>query len=101
MARLSHIAKNKKREVAIQKFRSVRNELRAKMKDMGLSQEDRDEARKKLTKLPRMSMQHRLNTRCEITGRPKAVLKRFKMSRLAFRELANRGMIPGVTKASW
>ena len=64
-------------------------------------EEERDEARKKLCKLPRMSMEHRLNTRCEITGRPKAVLKKFKMSRLAFRDLANKGMIPGVTKSSW
>ncbi len=101
MARLSHIAKNKKREASIKKYLGLRRELRAKMKDMGLPQEDRDAARSRLTKLPRMSMENRLNTRCEITGRPKAVYKKFKMSRLAFRELANTGMIPGVTKASW
>ena len=101
MARLSHIAKNKKREAAIKKYLPLRTELRAKMKDMGLTLEERQEARARLIKLPRYSMEYRLNTRCEITGRPKAVLKKFKMSRLAFRELANTGMIPGVTKASW
>jgi small subunit ribosomal protein S14 len=101
MARLSHIAKNKKREASIKKYLSLRQELRAAMKNMSLSQEERDSARTRLAKLPRMSMENRLNTRCEVTGRPKAVLKKFKMSRMAFRELALKGMIPGVTKASW
>ena len=71
------------------------------MKNVNLSPEEREEARMRLTKLPRMSMEGRLNVRCEITGRPKGVLKKFKLSRNVFRELANRGMIPGVTKASW
>jgi len=101
MARLCKRVKNKQRETAITKYRAVRAELRAKTKDVKLSQEEREEARRKLVSLPRLSIENRLNSRCEVTGRSKAVLRKFKMSRNSFRELANRGMIPGVTKASW
>lgn len=101
MARLCKRVKNKKRESVIEKYRTVRAELRAKTKDVKLSQDEREEARRKLISLPRLSMENRLNSRCEITGRSKAVLRKFKMSRNSFRDLANKGMIPGVTKASW
>lgn len=101
MARLCKRVKNKEREAVIAKYRTVRADLRAKTKSVKLSQEEREEARRKLIALPRLSMENRLNTRCEITGRVKAVYRKFKMSRNSFRELANRGMIPGVTKASW
>lgn len=101
MARLCKRVKTKEREVVINKYRALRAELRNKTKNVKLSQEERDEARRKLVALPRMSMENRLNTRCEITGRCKAVYRKFKLARSTFRELANRGMIPGITKASW
>jgi small subunit ribosomal protein S14 len=101
MARLCKRMKNKKREEVISKYREKRAELRAAMKNVNLSPEEREEARNKIVKLPRLSMENRLNSRCELTGRSKAVLRKFKMCRNVFRELANRGMIPGVTKASW
>lgn len=101
MARLSKRIQNKKREATVARYREKRAELRAMMKDMSLTMEEREEARAKLVKLPRLSMENRINSRCELTGRSKGVLKKFKLCRNAFRELANRGMIPGVTKASW
>ncbi len=101
MARLSKRIQNKKREETVARYRGKRAELRAMMKDMSLTMEEREEARTKLVKLPRLSMENRINSRCELTGRSKGVLKKFKLCRNAFRELANRGMIPGVTKASW
>ncbi len=101
MARLSKRIQNKKREETVARYRQKRAELRAMMKDMSLTMEQREEARAKITKLPRLSMENRINSRCELTGRSKGVLSKFRLSRNKFRELANRGMIPGVTKASW
>ena len=101
MARISHIAKNKKREASIAKFTDKRDELREKMNNIHLPMEERIEARAQINKLPRMSMPNRLKTRCMISGNSRAVYKKFKMGRMAFRELANLGLIPGLKKASW
>lgn len=101
MARLSKRIQNKKREEVIARYREKRATLRAATKNVNLSPDEREDARRKLANLPRLSMENRFNTRCELTGRSKGVLKKFKLCRNAFRELANRGMIPGVTKASW
>lgn len=71
------------------KYADLRQELKAKGDD------------KALRKLPRDSSPTRLNNRCEVTGRPKGYLRKFKMSRIAFREYAHKGQIPGVKKSSW
>ena len=68
---------------------------------MSLSEEERHDARTSLNKMPRDSAPTRLRNRCELTGRPRGVLSKFKISRLSFRELALMGAVPGVTKASW
>lgn len=101
MARKAKIASNEKRKKMSAKHIGLRIELRAKVKDMKLSEEERFEAQLKLQKLPRNSCENRIMSRCEVTGRPRAVYSTFKLSRLAFRRLALKGMIPGVTKSSW
>ena len=101
MATLSKINHNKKRIALVDKYRSVRAELRAKAKDMSLTEEERTAARKKLQKLPRNSAEVRVRNRCELTGRPRGYLRKFQLCRIKFRELALTGKIPGVTKSSW
>ena len=101
MARKASIEKNNKRRKISTKYWKFRQELREKAVDMKLSEEDRNAARKKLQSLPRNTVPYRVRTRCEITGRPRGNYKKFGLSRLAFRQLALEGKIPGVTKASW
>lgn len=101
MAKKSSIAKQKKREKLVALNWQRRTELRNKAKDLHLNEEDREEARISLNKMRRDTSPSRLKNRCQLTGRPKGYLRKFKMSRLCFRELAGMGMIPGVTKASW
>lgn len=101
MARLSSVVKNKKREKLAKRYAPKAAELRAKAIDLKLSDEERDAARAKLQKLPRNANPNRIRNRCELTGRPRGVYRDFKLSRNKFRELANNGLIPGVTKASW
>ena len=95
------IVKNEKKAVKVDKFRKVRKELRKIIKNPNTSPEARYEAQVKLGSLPRMSLETRVNNRCKITGRPRGFLRKFQMSRIAFRENASRGMLPGVIKASW
>ena len=101
MARLSKVVANEKKAKLIAKYKDRRLELRKKSKDMTLSDEERAEARYKLSKLPRNSAEVRHRNRCGLTGRPRAYYRKFNLSRIAFRELALEGMIPGVTKSSW
>ena len=101
MAKTSAINRQKKREKLVRKYAAKREELKRRSKDMSLSAEDRQEAREKLSKLPRNSSPVRLRTRCIVTGRPRAVYKKFGLSRIAFRELAHAGQLPGIHKASW
>ncbi len=101
MARLSAVIKNKKREKNAKRLTPKINELRKKAIDPKLSDEERDAARAKLQKIPNNSRPERIRNRCELTGRPRGVYRDFKLSRNKFRELANNGLIPGVTKASW
>jgi small subunit ribosomal protein S14 len=101
MARLSAVVKNKRREKLSKKYGPKASELRAKAVDMKLSEEERDSARAKLQKIPRNANPNRVRNRCELTGRPRGFYRDFKLSRNKFRELANNGLIPGVTKASW
>ena len=101
MARKAKIENNKKKIKLAAKFRSLRTELRDKVKNISLSDEERFEAGARLQGLPRNSAQVRVRNRCELTGRARGNYRKFKISRIAFRELANRGMIPGVKKSSW
>ncbi len=101
MARLSAVVKNKKRQKLAKKYAPKAALLRSKAIDLKLSEDERESARLKLQKIPRNGNVNRVRNRCELTGRPRAVYRDFKLSRNKFRELANNGLIPGVTKASW
>jgi small subunit ribosomal protein S14 len=101
MARKAMIAKEKQKAEIIKRYRQKRAALRDILKSAAATPEEKYEARLAMDRLPRRSIAVRAVNRCEITGRPRAFLRKFKMSRIAFREMANRGMVPGVTKASW
>ena len=101
MAKKSAINRQQKREKLVRKYAAKRAELKRRASDMSLTPEQRQEARAALAKLPRNSSPVRLNTRCQLTGRPKAVYRKFMLSRIAFRELALTGQLPGIHKASW
>jgi small subunit ribosomal protein S14 len=101
MAKKSSVEKNKRREKLSKAFAGRRERLKAIANDDSLTMEDRFNARLKLAELPRNSSPVRIHNRCELTGRPKAFYRRFKLSRIALRELASRGQIPGMTKSSW
>ena len=101
MARKAAIEKNNRRKKDAAKYLKLRVELREKAVNMKLSDEDRSAARKKLQDLPRNSHPDRVRHRCELTGRPRGNFRKFGLCRLAFRQLALLGQIPGVTKASW
>lgn len=101
MAKTSSIAKQAKREKLVEMNRERRTELRNKQKNLHISEEEREEARIALNKMRRDTSPCRLRNRCKLTGRSRGNLRKFKISRICFRELAGMGMIPGVTKASW
>ncbi len=101
MAKKSAIEKNKRRERLVRKYAERRRQLLAVANDDSLPQEERFAARLKLAALPRNSAKVRVRNRCEITGRPRGYYRKFKMSRIALRELALVGQIPGLGKASW
>ena len=101
MARKASIEKNNKRKELSKRYAQYRKELRNKAVDMKLSDEQRDEARKKLQGLRRDTNPNRVITRCVISGRPRGNYRKFGLSRIAFRALALDGKLPGVTKASW
>lgn len=101
MAKKSSIEKEKRRERIVTLKFAKRKELRERSTDMNLSEEERHDARVSLNKMPRDSSPNRLRNRCSLTGRARGYLRKFGLSRLCFREMAHRGLIPGVTKASW
>ena len=101
MAKLSQINRNKKREKMVAQYAAKRAALKAIADDMSVAADERFNARLKLAKLPRNSSKTRIHHRCELSGRPKAYYRKVKLSRIALRELANFGQIPGMTKASW
>lgn len=101
MAKRSSIEKQKRREKTVKLKWNKRQELLKKAKDLSLTEEDRQAARIALNKMPRDASPVRLRNRCQITGRARGFLRKFKLSRLTFREMASMGLIPGVTKASW
>ncbi len=101
MAKKSAIARNKKRARLAANQEAKRTELRGKMKDPSLSYEEKQEVMFALQALPRNGARVRVLNRCQISGRPKAVYRKFKVSRIVLRELAHQGMVPGMRKASW
>ena len=101
MAKTSVVERQKKREKLVERNWEKRQELKKKAADMRLSEEERQEARVAINKMPRDTSPTRLRSRCQLTGRPRGVYSKFKVSRLTFREMALFGLIPGVTKASW
>jgi len=101
MAKLSVKLRDKNRRKAVEKFKAKRAALFAVIHDMKAADEDRDAARAKLQRLPRDSSPVRLRNRCALTGRPRGVYRKFGLGRIKLRELAMRGEVPGVIKASW
>jgi small subunit ribosomal protein S14 len=101
MATVAAIAKNEKRKKLAKKQAAKRAELKAKVINADLSDEERDEAMMKLQKLNQNGSATRVRNRCAITGRPRGTYRKFNLCRIKLRELASEGLIPGVTKASW
>ncbi len=101
MAKKSSVAKQKKRERLVKNKWEKREQLKKVIYDMNKSVEERLAAVDALNKMPKNSSQIRLRNRCQLTGRSRGFLRKFKLSRLCFREMANQGLIPGVVKASW
>ena len=101
MAKKSMIAREKKRMRTVAKYAKKREQLRAVARDQNASDEDRWAAMESLQKLPRNASPVRLRTRCELTGRPNAVYRKFGLCRNKLREAAMRGDVPGLVKSSW
>ena len=101
MAKKSKIVREHKLIKKVNKYADLRAELKDIIKNPDSSHEDKKAAVAKLDKLPRSSSPIRIRTRCFKTGRPRGVIRRFNLSRIAFREMALKGEIPGITKASW
>lgn len=101
MAKTSVINRELKRRKTVAKFAAKRAALIAVTKDQSVSEEERAEARAKLQALPRDASPTRLRNRCAITGRPRGVFRKFGLGRNKLREVAMRGEVPGLTKASW
>ena len=101
MAKVSMIAREKKRMKTVKRFAQLRSELKKIIKDPKSTEEDRYVAQIKLQKLPRNANPIRLQRRCTLTGRPHAVYRKFRLGRNKIRELAMKGDIPGLVKSSW
>ena len=101
MAKKSAIEKNKRRAKLAAQFAAKRSALKDVAGDKALSVEERFAATVKLAKLSRNTSKTRIRNRCEVTGRPRAVYRKLKMSRIALRELGSMGLIPGLVKSSW
>ena len=101
MAKKSSINKNEKRKALVKQYAHKFAALRAIADDKNADDSDRLMARLKMSALPRNANPTRVRNRCEITGRSRAYYRKFRLSRIMLRDLAVRGMIPGVTKSSW
>ena len=101
MAKTSAVERNLKRIKLVKKFQKKRESLKKIIKNKKLPLEIRFEAQLKLAKIPRNSAKTRIRNRCEITGRPHGFYRKLRISRIALRELASMGRIPGMTKSSW
>tara|TARA_Y100000590_G_C15570868_1_gene958522 strand:- start:826 stop:1131 length:306 start_codon:yes stop_codon:yes gene_type:complete len=101
MAKKSKVVKNIQRQDKVNRYAKKRFELKAIVKDPNTSYAEKRLAYRKLEKMPRDANPIRIRNRCNLTGRPRGYYRRFGLSRISLREMANNGMIPGVTKASW
>jgi small subunit ribosomal protein S14 len=101
MAKTSMVEREKKREKAVAKYAKKREQIKAILRDPKSTEEQRWDAQVAFQKLPRDSSPVRQRTRCEITGRPRGVYRRFRLGRNKLREAAMRGDIPGLVKSSW
>lgn len=101
MAKLALINRDEKRRAVVAKFAAKREALMAIINDQSASEEDRFQARLKFQALPRNASPVRLRNRCQLTGRPRGVYRKFGLGRSKLRDLAFKGEIPGVVKASW
>ncbi len=101
MAKTSSVEKNRRRAALVKRLAAKRQRLKAIAGNKSLAPEDRFAARLKLAELPRNSAPSRIRNRCELTGRARGVYRKFKLSRIALRELASAGQIPGMVKSSW
>jgi small subunit ribosomal protein S14 len=101
MAKLSSILKNERRRALVKKTAPKYAKLKAIADDESLDEGERLIARLKMAELPRNGNPTRIRNRCELTGRPRGYYRKFRLARVMLRDLANKGMIPGVTKSSW
>lgn len=101
MAKKSSIEKNNRRRQMSERFKAKRQALKEVVYNKNLPSEDRFAATVKLAELPRNGALSRVRNRCEMSGRPRGYYRKFRLSRIAFRDLASEGLIPGVTKSSW
>ena len=101
MAKLAVVLRNQKRRKTVEKFKARRKALLEVLGSIAASDEEREAARAKLQKLPRDASPTRLRNRCALTGRPRGVYRKFGLARGKLRDLAMRGEVPGVIKASW
>ncbi|MCI1756567.1 MAG: 30S ribosomal protein S14 [Sphingobium sp.] len=101
MAKLSSINKNERRKKLVKKYAGKYAKLKAIAADTSLDDTERLMARLKMAEMPRNGNPTRVRNRCELTGRPRAYYRKFRLCRVQLRDLANKGLIPGVTKSSW
>ncbi len=101
MAKLSSINKNERRKKLVKKYAGKYAKLKAMAADTSLDDTERLIARLKMAEIPRNGNPTRSRNRCELTGRPRAYYRKFRLCRVQLRDLANKGLIPGVTKSSW
>ncbi|MGQ0664154.1 MAG: 30S ribosomal protein S14 [Pseudomonadota bacterium] len=101
MAKKSSVEKNLRRMRLVKRYAAKRAKLKAIANNRDLNPEERFEARLKLTELPRNSAAVRVRNRCQLTGRARGTYRKFKLSRIALRELASSGQVPGMIKSSW
>ncbi len=101
MAKLSSINKNERRKQLVKKYAGKYAKLKAIANDESVDETERLIARLKMAEIPRNGNPTRIRNRCELTGRPRAYYRKFRLARVMLRDLANKGLIPGVTKSSW
>mgnify|MGYP005842376625 CR=1 FL=1 len=101
MAKTSSVEKNKRRRLLVARFAAKRAALKAIVMDQSKDPSERFEASLKLAELPRNGSKVRVRNRCELSGRPRGYYRKFGLSRIALRDLASMGQIPGVVKSSW
>lgn len=101
MAKASAVERDLKRRRMAKKYANKRAELKAIIKDKDVSMEERFQAVLQLSELPKNSAKERIRNRCALTGRPRANYRKFNLCRVALRDLASKGELPGVTKSSW